>query len=265
VRRLPLAKRRVLLGAAFVMILAAAAAFVLLGRQGQDGSLERVQQSGRLVIALEASYPPFETTDGQGNYGGFDVELGREIARRLGVEPQFANIAFDSLYDALYSRKADVIISGLRYEAERTRDVLYSPPYLDAGQVVLVRSGDPITRAQGLAGRTVGVESASEGEVEASKLQRKTPGMRLRPFETPQLAAAALAAGDVDGVVTDYVTAAGIVKSAPGLHLLLPPFAADPLVIAGNIQDRRLMSEISRILSNLRAEGWLDQLAKSSF
>ena len=220
------AKRSALLGVAVLVVLVAAATVVaLLGRNRLDGSLQRVQENGALVVALEASYPPFETTDGLGHYGGFDVELAGEIARRLGVEAQFANIAFDSLYDGLYSGKADVIISGLRYEAERTRDVRYSQPYLDAGQVVIVRAGDPITRTLGLAGRTAGVETASEGEVEAGKLRRTVPALRLRSFESPQQATAALTAGEVDGVVTDYVTAQGLVKNAPGLRLLLPPFA----------------------------------------
>lgn len=236
----------------------------ILLRGGADASLERVQQAGELVVAMDASYPPFEMTDGQGNYGGFDADVAREISRRLGVGVRFANIAFDSLYDALTSRTADVVISGLRYERERTRDVIYTPSYIDVGQVLVVRAADA-TKTADLAGRRVAVETASEGEVDARKLAAKTAGMRIQEYETPEEMAAALRAQLVDAVITDLVTARGLARSQPGLRLILPPFAPDPLVIAGDIRDRTLMAEVNRILKAMRDEGVLERLAETWF
>lgn len=232
---------------------------------GQDPSLRRVQQAGVLIVAFDASYPPFETTDGQGNFGGFDAELARAIARRLGVEVQFANIAFDSLYDALASRKADVIISALRYEAERTRDVIYSTPYFDAGHVLVVRRGDAINKPADLAGRRVAVETASETEVELGKLTAKMAGVQIQAYETREDGLEALRRKDVDALATDRVSALSLVKGQADLRLVLPPFAPDLLVVAGHIQDRTLMSEINRILRALRDEGILAQLEAQSF
>jgi polar amino acid transport system substrate-binding protein len=237
---------------------------IMAGR-GTDTSLTRVQQAGELVVAMDASYPPFEMTDGQGNYGGFDADVAREIARRLGVGVRFANIAFDSLYDALASRTADVVISGLRYERERTRDVIYTASYIDVGQVLLVRSADAISKTADMAGRRVAVETASEGEVEARKLAAKIAGMRIQEYETPPEMATALHSQQVDAAVTDLVTARGLAKSQPGLRLILPPFVADPLVIAGDSLDRTLMAEISRVLGTMRDEGVLDRLADTWF
>ena len=253
-------EKRVSLRAIVVVLLL----FVLIVRiawhGGPDSSLQRVKQAGVLMVALDASYPPFEATDGQGNFGGFDVDLAREIASRLGVDVEFANISFDSLYDALASRRADVVISGLRYEAERTRDVIYTPPYLDAGQVIVVRAG-AINRPADLAGRRVGVETASEGDVETRKLAAKVPGMQIVEYGTPEEAMAALRSQAVDAAVTDYVTALELAKGQDSLRILLPPFASDPLVVAAHAQDRTLMSEINRIIKSLRNEGVLSRLA----
>jgi ABC-type amino acid transport substrate-binding protein len=229
-----------------------------------DGSLARVQQAGVLIVAFDASYPPFETTDGQGNFSGFDVDVAQEIARRLGVSVQVANIAFDSLYDAIAARKADVVISGLRYEAERTRDVIYTTSYFDAGQVLVVRAGDAINKAADLAGRRVAAEWASEGEVEAQKLAKKAAGMQVREYTTLDEAFGALRSGVVDALATDHASALGLAKSQ-GVRLLLPPFAPDPLVIAGHGQDRTLMTEVSRIVKAMRDEGVLDRLAAQWF
>ncbi len=249
--------RWVLVGALLVLLVARLAL-----AQRSDPSLQRVQQAGVLVVALDASYPPFETTDGNGNFSGFDVAVAEEIARRLGLSVRFANIAFDSLYDALTGRRADVVISCLRYEAERTRDVIYTPSYFDAGQMLIVRAGEAIAGAADLAGRTVGVEWATEGEIEAQKLARKTPGLRVQSFAAMAEAIAALRAGVVAAVATDHVSARELCSGQTDLRLLLPPFAPDPLVIAGHSADRRLMAEVSRIVRAMQGDGTLDLLAE---
>jgi len=234
-------------------------------RPGRDLSLRRVQDAGVLVVGLDASYPPFETTDGRGNFGGFDVDLAHEIASHLGIRAAFANIAFDSLYDTLLTGKADVVISGLRYEAERTRDVFYTVPYFDAGQVLIVRAEDPVQTANDLAGKQVAVETASEGDVEARRLATKVKGLTIVGYPTIEEAMSALHGGAVDAAVTDHVSARALVKDQAGLRLLLPPFAADPLVVAGRAKDGALMREVNRIIKALRDDGTLARLAERSF
>ncbi len=242
-----------------VLLLAVLVVRVALNNR-PDGSLTRVQQADVLIVALDASYPPFETTDGQGNFSGFDAGLAQEIASRLGVQVQFANVSFDSLYDALTGRKADVVISGLRYEAERTRDVFYTISYFDAGQTLVVRAASPIGKTADLGGRRVAVELASEGEVEAQKLAAKTAGMQLQQCSTTEDELVALRNGAVDALVTDHVTALEMIKDQADLRLLAPPFAPDSLVVAGHIEDRTLMSEVNRIIKALRDDGTLGRL-----
>jgi polar amino acid transport system substrate-binding protein len=230
-----------------------------------DPSLRRVQEAGVLVVAFDASYPPFEMTDGEGNFGGLDADLARAIAERLGVAVQFANVSFDSLYDALAARQADVVISGLRYEAERTRDVIYTTSYFDAGQTLIVRAGDAAAKPADLAHRRVAVELASEGEVEARRLATKIAGMQVQAFATLDDATSALAAGIVDAVAADNVTALELVGERAALRLLQPPFAPDPLVIAGHAHDRTLMNEISRLLRGIQEDDTLAQLTDKWF
>lgn len=247
--------------AAAVCLLAILAVRIILANRA-DPSLQRVRQAGVLIVALDASYPPFETTDGQGNFGGFDVAVAHEIARRLGVQAQFANISFDSLYDALASRRADVVISGLRYEAERTRDVIYTPSYFDAGQVFMVRGDGRIAKPADLAGQTVAVEWASEGEIEARKLAKTVSGMQVQTFETQKDGLAALRSGAAAAAVADHVSALELTLGQPDLRLLWPPFAPDPLVMAGHTADRTLMAEMSRIVRAMQEEGLADRLMR---
>jgi hypothetical protein len=77
---------------------------------------------------MDASFPPFEFWDGEGNLVGFDVDLGREIAARLGVRVEFvANLSYDGLYDALAAEQVDVVISALYVDPTRMADFAYSP------------------------------------------------------------------------------------------------------------------------------------------
>ena len=129
-------------GGAIVLLLVAGALVLLTRAREDDGTLERVQATGELRVGLDASFPPFESLDANGNIVGYDADLARAIARALGAEPVFVNIGFDGLYDALQADRVDVVISGLPYDPRRTQDVIYSQPYFNAGQVLVVRADD---------------------------------------------------------------------------------------------------------------------------
>ena len=125
-----------------ILILGAVALGLLARGRENDKTLERVRATGELRVGLDASFPPFESLDAEGNVLGFDADLAHAIAARLGAEPVFVNVGFDGLYDALWAGRVDVIISGLPYDPRRTQDVNYSMPYFNAGQVLVVRADD---------------------------------------------------------------------------------------------------------------------------
>ena len=102
--------------------------------QGRSG-LAEIRQRGVLRVGLDASFPPFESLDEDGQVVGLDADIARAIADDLGVEVQFVNIGFDGLYDALLIKRVDVLLSGLPVDPYRTGDVAYSANYFNAGQV----------------------------------------------------------------------------------------------------------------------------------
>ena len=139
-----------------------------------DGSLAQIRRRGTLQVGLDASFPPFETIDANGQIVGLDVDIARAIAADLGVEAEFVNIGFDGLYDALLARRVDFIISGLPYDPHWTQDVAYSTNYFNAGQVLVTRADEPaINTVEDLAGHTVAVEWGSQAEMEARRLARE--------------------------------------------------------------------------------------------
>jgi len=81
-----------------------------------DPTWGRMTRSGVLRVGTDATYPPFDTFDGVGQFAGYDVDLVTELTRRWGVRVEFVNIHFDGLYDALQTGKCDVLVSALPHD-----------------------------------------------------------------------------------------------------------------------------------------------------
>jgi len=177
-----------LLGIGIVAVLVIVGVFTWAGQQRPpDRYLDAIKARGTLRVGLDPSYPPFESRrDGQ--YAGYDIDLAKAIANDLGMHVEFKPLALDTQYDALASDQVDMLISALPFVYERQKEVRYSQPYYQAGQVIVVRRGDTSVKAvSDLQGKTVGVELGSNADTEARRLARSEPlaatvsGVELSP------------------------------------------------------------------------------------
>jgi ABC-type amino acid transport substrate-binding protein len=259
-------------GGLIALLLAIAALGVLVGRRGDDRTLERVQATGELRVGLDASFPPFESLDADGNIVGIDADLARAIAAALGAEPVFVNVGFDGLYDALWADRVDAVISGLPYDPRRTQDVNYSQPYFNAGQVLVVREDDVAfnsrvgTPEPGLfSGRIVAVEWGSLADMEARHLKETAESMETLPQPTAQDALNALVAGQADAAITDAVSAYQFMGESDGRVRIAEVLTDEPYVIATRVKSRRLAGAIDEALAELRQSGVLDELLDGWF
>jgi ABC-type amino acid transport substrate-binding protein len=256
-----LLSRRALLGL-LAATLGALVALWLWGQARPDDSLRRVQAAGVLRVGMEASFPPFETTDGRGNFGGFDVDLANSLARGLGVEAQFDNLSYDTLYDALAARRVDVLISMIVPEAERTADVWYSPAYFDGGLVLVTAEGSTaINATKDLAGRRVAVEAGSMAEEEGRRLAGGLAGLVVVTYSEPQEVLAAVSSGQADAGISELVSIADFRRGGGKVRVLAPALTSEPYVLCALRQDQALAKELERLLGVLRSTGGLDRLA----
>ena len=121
-----------------------------------------LSQPGKLLICTDFPYPPQEFFDDQGKPQGLDVEIGTEIATRLGVQVQFVNSVFDTIIAAVTSGKCDIIISAQNITADRQKQVSMIP-YFQAGQSMVAVKGNPdnINSPMDLCGKTAAAESGT--------------------------------------------------------------------------------------------------------
>jgi arginine/lysine/histidine/glutamine transport system substrate-binding and permease protein len=181
--------------------------------QREQSALERVRASGRLRVGIDATYPPFGIAEG-GEFSGFDVDIARAIARELRVEAELVNASFDGVFPALQNGSFDAVISAVTITPERSATMLFSDPYIAAGQQIVVRADSAVTGPEALSGRIVGVQINTTAQF----AMEKRPGVTLAKYNTVDLALLDLQHGRVDAVASDGpVLRYMIGRSFPGL------------------------------------------------
>lgn len=247
------------------LLLAVLFVAVLLGRQrvSREDAWRQIAATGVVRVAMDAAYPPFEWVDEHGVYHGLDADLARAMASRWGLEVAFVNVAFDGLYDALFARKADLILSALPYDALLTRDVIYSRPYVAGGQVIVVPAADEsIQTAADLSGNVVTVELGAEGHALLSRLNRDS-GLAIEILALNDLSAAvaALEGGRASALVCDRIDALPLTTTGK-MRIAGESLTVDPYVIAVRADSPALAKEIDAALTSLSLDGTLERLEK---
>ncbi len=231
--------------------------------QARQDTWDRMQARGVVRIGMDASYPPFAWVDEAGAFYGLDVDLGRRLAQRWGVEVEFVNVHFAGLYDVLYTGRVDMLLSALPYDRMLTRDVLYSSSYFAAGQVMLVpETAQSFASVADLSGATVAVELGATAHQLARTLDRdRALGLEVQPFRELHEAAEAVVAGDAAALLSDRVSALGLVSTQP-LRIAGEPLTDEPFVIAVRPDSPRLLREIDAALGEWEADGTLDAIGE---
>ncbi|HKP53228.1 MAG TPA: ABC transporter substrate-binding protein [Chloroflexia bacterium] len=256
--------RSTLINVATALAIVLIATLTWLGQQRPpDRYLEGIEARGVLRVGIDPSYPPFESVK-DGKIEGYDAELARAIASDLSVQVEFVPLALDTLYDALIAEKVDVLISALPFIYERQKEIRYSTSYYQAGQVLVVRSGEKrIASIKELQGKRVGVELGSTADTEARRLTRTSiTDMDLdSSYQTPDEALDALAQGKVDAAIADNTSAQAYERTHPGaITILSPPLTDEPYVIAMPAKANQLASRVNATIERLREAGELARM-----
>lgn len=128
-----------------------------------DSDLAYIQSNGKMVIGYTV-YEPMNYTDESGTFTGFDTELATAVCEKLGVEPDFVEINWDTKETELAAKSIDCIWNGLTLTDEIKENTATTKPYAKNAQVVVVKDGTEYTSTADLVGKTVVAEAGSAGE-----------------------------------------------------------------------------------------------------
>lgn len=180
---------------AFTFVLLLSTQFPALAQS----ALERVRNGGVLRIGTDATYPPLESME-DGEFKGFEMDLGRAIARELNARPEFINTPFDAIFPSLQNGSFDVVISSVTITPERSATMLFSDSYLTAGQMIAVRNDTQgIEKPEDLRGKRVGVQIGTTAQTDFEKRE----GVEVTVYPTIDLAMLDVRNQRIDAVVGD--------------------------------------------------------------
>ncbi len=228
----------------------AIAAFVLYSQSRPEAGA-----APTLRIAMSGLYPPFNYFDERNQLVGFDVDIAREIARRLQREPVLVTTAWDGILAGLSSGKYDVIVGSMAITEERKKSVDFTDPYYTSGARLIARQGSNVTRIADLRGKVVGV---TVGETYAHYLREHDPGVkRLASYKggVPNLLLE-LRNGRIDAFVTDGLVGLHAIKTAKSDAEPAGDFLyREEMGIALAKGHDALLAEVNEALAAMKADG----------
>jgi polar amino acid transport system substrate-binding protein len=230
---------------------------------GQSLGAPPLLNAGKLVAATNATIPPYQFIDSSGKLQGLRVELGEEIAKRLGIKMEWVNVGFETHIPGLQSSRWDASITGMFFTPERAK-ILYLIPYELQAISISVPKGNPgkITSTRDMAGKRAAVEIGGYEFRQINRIndEQKAAGlapMEIRTFSTFADAYQALRAGQVDAVVSVDVTAK-FYQDRGEFERAVSGLAGSPATLAFRSKD--VAGAVLKVLNEMRQDGAYDRL-----
>ena len=245
------------------LLLAAIMALSLAACASTAKTEDAASTSGKLTMATEATFQPYEYYDGDAIVG-IDVEVAQAIADKLGMELEVTDIAFDSIIPGVQTGKYDMGMAGMTVTDERKEQVNFSDSYATGVQVVIVKDDSPITSVDDLfadgASTVVGTQAGTTGFIYATSDIEDAGLGTVKSFGKTTDAVEALKNGQVDCVILDNEPAKALVAANEGLHILDTEYAVEDYAIAIAKENTDLLEKVNKALAELTADGTLQAI-----
>lgn len=218
-------------------------------------SAVQVINEGKLIVATNAEFPPYEYHDGD-KIVGIDMEIADAIAKKMGLELEIEDIAFDSVILEVTSGKADMGMAGISATEERKQSVDFSDTYTTSKQLIIVKEDSEIAKSDDLEGKTVGVQAGTTGDLLVSDIK----GATVERYSKGMDAVQALSQSKIDAVVIDSEVAKRFVSETTGLKVLDDAYADEEYAVAVKKGNKELLDSVNKALSELKADGTVDKI-----
>jgi polar amino acid transport system substrate-binding protein len=227
----------------------------------QARPLDAIKKDGKIIIATEGAYPPFNYFQGP-KLTGFEIELGEAVAKKMGLQVEWRSLSFDALLAGLRQDRWDMVLASFAITPERSKAVGFTAPHYCSGGVIV--SKDPAIRsADTLRGKSVAVQTGSTYFENAKKL----PGIgEVKNFPQDTDARAALINGRADAWVSDLFVVKASQQSNPGAGLKVGTFLfVEKIAAAIGKGNTSLSLAYDKALSEVMADGTYRSLSEKYF
>ena len=212
---------------------------------------------GKLTMSTNAAFPPYESTDDNGNFVGIDIDVAAAIAEKLGLELQVDDMDFDAALLAAQNGKSDMVMAGVTVTDDRQLVMDFSDSYATGIQSIIVKEDSDIASPDDLADKMIGTQRGTTGYIYCSD---DFGDEHVTPYDNGLTAVQALVNGQVDAVVIDNAPAKEFVEANPGLKILDTAYAEEDYAIGVAKGNTAMLDAINGALEELKNDGTLQAI-----
>src|SRR6266540_6582726 len=239
--------------------------------------LAEVKKRGKLLVATDANYKPQSFKNSDGTWDGFDIAVGKEVAKRLGVEAEFLDISWDIITAGSWNGRFDMNAGSMTITSDRKKVLYFTGPYYYTPAAFAVHKDSKAASIDDLKGKKVGVGTATtyldylQGKLtlEGEQVLKPAPeGTEAKIYDTDQLALADLELGDgtrLDAVLTALPTIQDAIKDGKPFKVLGDPVYYEDLALAFDqkspTDSKSLADAVTKIIDEMHKDGTLTKLS----
>ncbi|MDL0435193.1 MULTISPECIES: amino acid ABC transporter substrate-binding protein [unclassified Niallia] len=228
-----------------------------------ENLLEKVKSDGKLVVGTEGTYAPFTFHDEKtGDLTGFDVEIAKEVGKRLGVDVEFKETQWDAIFAGLDAKRFDMIANQVGINDERKEKYLFSDPYISSTAVLVTKSDSDIKSFEDLKGKKSAQSLTSNYAKTAESY-----GAELVGIDGFNQAVELLNSNRVDATVNDKLSFLDYKKQKPDVDIVIADTADD--VAQSGLMFRKgsdsLVDEVNKALQDMIDDGTYTKISEKWF
>ncbi|MDF2880576.1 MAG: polar amino acid uptake transporter, family, amino acid-binding protein [Clostridiaceae bacterium] len=236
-------------------------------KQSADNSFNDIKSKGEFVVGLDDSFPPMGFKNDKGEIVGFDIDLAKEAAKRMGVKVVFKPVDWDGVLMSLNNKDIDLIWNGLTITDERKQKIDFSKPYLNNSQIIVINSSSSYSSKNDFSSKTIGVQLGSSSEEALNKDSGFTKSLKeIRKYSNNTEALMDLAAGRIDAVVIDEIVGRYYIQKKPNTYKILNDnFGKESYGVGIRKSDTSFKTELDKVLDEMKKDGTADKISEKWF
>ncbi|RIX49153.1 MAG: amino acid ABC transporter substrate-binding protein [Rhodocyclales bacterium GT-UBC] len=221
----------------------------------------------KIVVGLDDNFPPMGFRDEKNTLVGFDIDLAREAAKRLGAEVEFKPIDWNAKEAELNGKRVDVLWNGLTITEQRKQNIAFTTPYLENRQIVVVTAQSKVKNKADLAGKVVGVQEGSSAVEAIEKDAAAAKSIKeLKKFGDNVTALMDLSAGRLDALVVDEVVGRYYIAKKPGEYVVLDDnFGTEEYGVGVRKDDAELLGKLQKAMDEMKKDGAAAKISSQWF
>ena len=221
----------------------------------------------KIVVGLDDNFPPMGFRDEKNQLVGFDIDMAREAAKRMGVEVEFKPIDWSAKEAELSGKRVDALWNGLTITEERKQNIAFTAPYMENHQIIVVPAQSAIKTKADLAGKTVGAQDGSSAVDAVKKDDAVFKSFKeFKTFGDNVTALMDLSTGRLDAVVVDEVVGRYYVAKKPQDYAVLEDnFGTEEYGVGVRKDDAALQGRLDTALGEMKKDGAAAKIAEQWF